>query len=259
MGSGLLSIKTADDFAKMAVAGRVVAELHAEVRAAAKPGVSLKALDEIAEKVVRAHDCRPSFLGYQGTYPATICASPNSVIVHGIPTDYRLRDGDILSIDAGAIYQGWHGDAAFTMGIGEISAEAQQLIDVTEQGLWNGLAEAKAGNRVGDIGAAVEATAAPYGFGVVQGYTGHGIGQAMHEAPSVPNYGRRRRGFKLREGMALAIEPMFNLGTPDTAVLDDNWTVVTADGAWSAHWEHTVGLTPDGSFVFTLPEPKQVA
>jgi methionyl aminopeptidase len=258
MGSGLLSIKTPSDFAKMVVAGRVVAELHAEVRAAARPGVSLKSLDVIAEKVVRQNDCRPSFLGYQGTYPATICTSVNSMIVHGIPTDYQLRDGDILSIDAGAIYEGWHGDAAFTMGIGEVTDEAQQLIVVTEQALWNGLAEAKPGNRVGDIGAAVEATAKPYGYGVVQGYTGHGIGQAMHEAPSVPNHGRPRRGFKLREGMALAIEPMFNLGTPNTAVLDDNWTVVTADGAWSAHWEHTVGLTPDGSFVFTLPEPKQV-
>lgn len=259
MSSGLLSIKTVGDFAKMQIAGRVVAELLDEIRAAIKPGVSLRSLDEIGERVVRANNCRPSFLGYNGTYPATICASPNSVIVHGIPDDYILREGDIVSIDAGAIYEGWHGDAAFTTGVGEISAEAQKLIDVTERGLWEGLAQAKSGNRIGDIGAAVSATARPHGYGVVRGYTGHGIGQSMHEVPSVPNYGRPRRGFKLREGMALAIEPMFNLGSGDTAVLDDDWSVVTADGTLSAHWEHTVGITPDGSFVFTLPEPKQVA
>ena len=252
-----MTMKTAADFEKMKTAGKVVAAVHAAVRKAAVPGVTMLELDAIAHEVLRKADCRSSFLGYHG-FPATICTSPNEVIVHGIPGKYRLRDGDILSIDAGAIYDGWHGDAAFTMAIGDVSPEAKQLIEVTEQGLWAGIAAARAGNRLGDVGAAVSAIAAPYGYGVVREYIGHGIGRQMHEAPDVPNYGKKGRGLKLKVGMAIAIEPMFNLGTAETAVLDDGWTVVTQDGALSAHWEHTVLITEDGPVVSTLSEPKLV-
>ena len=175
----------------------------------------------------------------------------------GIPVT-RLVEGDIISIDAGAIYEGWHGDAAFTVPVGEVSDEVANLLEVTERALWKGIEQARAGNRLGDIGAAVEAEAQPHGIGVVREYVGHGIGRQMHEAPSVPNYGKPGKGLRLKTGMALAIEPMFNLGTPSSSVLDDGWTVVTDDGRWSAHFEHTVLLTKEGTIVSPLPEPKLV-
>jgi methionyl aminopeptidase len=250
-------MKSAEDFEKMKVAGSVVAAIHSAVREAAAPGVTMLELDAIANEVTRAAGCRSSFLGYHG-FPAAICTSPNEVIVHGIPGKYKLKDGDILSIDAGAIYDGWHGDAAFTMAIGEVSPAAKQLIAVTEQGLWAGIAAARPGNRLGDVGAAVSAVAEPYGYGVVREYIGHGIGRQMHEAPDVPNYGRKGRGLKLKVGMAIAIEPMFNVGTAETRVLDDGWTVITQDGELSAHWEHTVLITEEGPVVSTLPEPQLV-
>ncbi len=253
-----MTMKSAADFDKMKVAGSVVAAIHTAVREAAAPGVTMLELDAIANEVTREAGCRSSFLGYHG-FPATICTSPNEVIVHGIPGKYKLRDGDILSIDAGAIYDGWHGDAAFTMAIGEVSPAAKQLIEITEQGLWAGIAAARPGNRLGDVGAAVSAVAEPYGYGVVREYIGHGIGRQMHEAPDVPNYGRKGRGLKLKVGMAIAIEPMFNIGTAETRVLDDGWTVVTEDGELSAHWEHTVLITEEGPVVSTLPEPMLVS
>ena len=255
--SKIITMKTDAEFEKMAHAGAAVAAVHQAVRDAAMVGTSMKDLDAIAADVLKAWNCRPSFLGYHG-YPATICASPNSTIVHGIPDGYRLVEGDVLSIDAGAIYEGWHGDAAFTMAIGEVPAEVAKLIEVTEQALWNGIAQAVAGNRLGDVGAAIEATAAPHGYGVVREYIGHGIGRQMHEAPNGPNYGKKGKGLKLKTGMALAIEPMFNLGGAETTLKDDGWTVVTADGSLSAHFEHTVALTSAGSKVFTLPEPAPV-
>ncbi len=258
MSGRIITMKTPEEFGKMEVAGACVAAVHAAVREAAVPGTSMKELDAIAADVVKAHDCRPSFLGYHG-FPATICASPNDVIVHGIPDDYRLIEGDIVSIDAGAIYEGWHGDAAFTMAVGEVPAEIATLLQVTEQALWNGLAQARHGNRLGDVGHAIEATAIPHGYGVVREYIGHGIGRQMHEAPEVPNYGVPGKGMKLKKGMALAIEPMFNLGTAETKVLEDGWTVVTRDGHLSAHFEHTVAITPDGPKVMTLAEPVLVA
>jgi methionyl aminopeptidase len=248
-------MKTDEHFEKMAVAGAAVAAVHEAVRDAAVPGITTADLDGIAASVLRDHGCRASFLGYHG-FPASICASLNEEIVHGIPGDYRLAQGDVLSVDAGAIYEGWHGDAAFTMAIGEVPAEVGRLIEVTEAALWEGLARARAGNRLGDIGHAVESTAHPEGYGVVREYIGHGIGRQMHEAPNVPNYGKPGKGLKLKTGMALAIEPMFNLGTYETALLDDGWTVVTRDGALSAHFEHTVAVTEDGPLVLTLPEPK---
>lgn len=258
-GSRVITKKSAADFEKMEIAGRCVAAMHTAVRDTAESGVTTRDLDEVAREVLREHGCRSSFLGYGGPsnpFPGVICTSPNSAIVHGIPGDYVLRDGDIVSIDAGAIYEGWHGDAAFTMAIGDVPDKVQNLLEVTERALWAGLEQAKAGNRLGDIGAAVEAVAEPHGIGVVRDYVGHGIGRQMHEAPSVPNYGRPGKGLRIKEGMAFAIEPMFNIGTELSVVLDDEWTVVTADGAFSAHFEHTVLITGQGSVVSTLAEPK---
>lgn len=249
----MITIKNTAEFTKMGKAGRCVAAAHEEIREIARPGVSMRQLDAVAEKVIAAHGCVPSFLGYHG-FPASICASPNDVIVHGIPGDYRLKEGDILSIDVGAIYEGYHGDAAFTMAIGEVTAEAERLIEVTQQGMWAGIARVRHGGRVGDIGAAVEAVGQQAGYGVVREYVGHGIGRNMHEEPQIPNYGTPGKGMRLRRGMAVCIEPMFNLGTHETLVDDDHWTVRTADGSLSAHWEHTVCITPDGVVVTTVPE-----
>ena len=255
----MITIKSRREFVKMARAGAAVAAVHAAVRDAARPGVSLVELDEIGAAVIADHRCTSSFLGYHGTYPATLCLSPNDAIVHGIPNDHRLREGDILSVDAGAIFEGFHGDAAFTMPIGEISDQATRLIQVTEEGMWAGVRMVHKGSRLGDIGAAVAAVGQTHGYGVVEEYVGHGIGRAMHEEPQVPNYGEPGRGMRLRVGMALCVEPMFNLGSRHTKVDADGWTVRTADGSLSAHFEHTVAITPDGSMIFTAsPEPVPV-
>jgi methionyl aminopeptidase len=257
-GSRLITKKTEAEFDKMKIAGQCVAAMHQAVRDIAAPGVTTKDLDQAARSVLEEWGCRSSFLGYGGPdnpFPGVLCTSPNSAIVHGIPGEYRLKDGDIISIDAGAIYEGWHGDAAFTMAIGEVPDEVQLLLDVTEKALWAGVEQAVAGNRLGDIGAAVESLAHPHGIGVVREYVGHGIGRQMHEAPSVPNYGKAGRGLRLKKGMAIAIEPMFNAGTEASVVLDDEWTVITADGTLSAHFEHTVLLTEAGTVISTLPEP----
>jgi methionyl aminopeptidase len=247
----MIRIKCRREFAKMEKAGATVAEVHQAVREAAVPGASLLDLEAISALIIEANGCTSSFLNYHGSYPATLCLSPNDVIVHGIPTHYRLEEGDILSVDAGAIYEGFHGDAAFTIGIGEISDEAKHLIDITEQAMWAGVRQVKAGNRLGDIGDAVARIGAEHGYGVVEEYVGHGIGRQMHEEPQVPNYGEPGTGMKLRKGMALCIEPMFNIGKRHTKVDADGWTVRTADGSLSAHWEHTVAITPDGPMVFT--------
>jgi methionyl aminopeptidase len=247
----MITIKSRREFAKMQRAGAAVAAVHGAVREAAQPGVSLLELEDIGAKIIADHRCTSSFLNYHGTYPATLCLSPNDVIVHGIPNGYRLKEGDILSIDAGAIFEGFHGDAAFTMGIGQISAEAQHLIDTTEEGMWTGIGEVRKGNRLGDIGAAIQAIGEASGYGVVEEYVGHGIGREMHEEPQVPNYGSPGTGLKLRSGMALCIEPMFNMGSRETKVDADGWTVRSKDGSLSAHWEHTVAITPDGPMVFT--------
>lgn len=247
----MITIKSRKEFEKMAVAGRAVAVVLETVKRAAGPGVTLKELDVIAAEVIRSRGCVPSFLGYHG-YPASICTSPNGVIVHGIPSDYRLVEGDVLSIDAGAIFEGFHGDAAITFPIGEVSPEAQLLIDTTERALIAGIARVKAGARLGDIGDAIESEAHAHGFGVVREYVGHGIGRQMHEDPQVPNYGKPGTGTKLRKGMAICIEPMFNLGGHETTVEQDGWTVVTADGSLSAHFEHTIAITEAGPRIMTL-------
>jgi methionyl aminopeptidase len=247
----MITIKSRKEFEKMAVAGQTVAVVLATVKEAAEPGTSLQELDAIAAEIIRSRGCTPSFLGYHG-YPASICTSPNSVIVHGIPSDYRLVEGDVLSIDAGAIFEGFHGDAAVTFPIGEVAPEVQLLLDTTERALGAGIARVKAGARLGDVGHAVESEAQVHGFGVVREYVGHGIGRQMHEDPQVPNYGQPGTGTKLKKGMAICIEPMFNLGGYETVVEPDGWTVVTADGSLSAHFEHTIAITDRGPRIMTL-------
>lgn len=256
----MITIKSRREFDKMAVAGACVAAVHRAVREEARPGASLLDLEAVSREVLADRGCTSSFLNYHGTYPATLCLSPNDVVVHGIPNGYRLAEGDILSVDAGAIYQGFHGDAAFTMAIGEVPPEIQTLLDVTEEGLWAGIRAVADGARLGDIGAAVEAVGRRHGYGIVEEYLGHGIGRQMHEEPQVPNVGRPGSGMKLRTGMALCIEPMYNLGERRTTVDPDGWTVRTADGSLSAHFEHTVAITKDGVKVFTAgDEPIDVA
>ena len=219
------------------------------LREAIKPGMSTAELDVYAEQLIRKHKAIPSFLDYQG-YPASICASINDEVVHGIPSETAiLKEGDILSVDCGLILDGWQSDSAFTVGVGKISPEHQKLIDVTEESFFKGIRKAIAGNHIGDIGHAVQAHAESFGYGVVRDLTGHGIGRNMHEDPSVPNFGRPGHGTRLRAGMTLAIEPMITMGDYHVAELDDGWTIVTEDGSFCAHYEHTIAINEKG-----LPE-----
>ena len=233
-------------------AGQVVAEMHEATRAAVRPGVTTAQLDAVAREVLDRRRARSNFLGYHG-FPAVICTSPNDMIVHGIPGDVVLHEGDIISIDCGAIVEGYHGDAAFTMGVGEVSDAAQRLIEVTEASLWAGIAQLVAGNRLHQVGRAVQEVAEAAGFSVVREYVGHAIGTAMHEEPQVPNYWPGAPGPLLKTGMVFAVEPMVNMGGPETRVLDDGWGVVTADGQLSAHFEHSIAITDDGPEVLTVP------
>ena len=243
--------RSPDEIAKMRKAGRVVAEMHEATREAIKPGVTTADLDLVAREVLDRRGARSNFLNYHG-FPAVICTSPNDMIVHGIPGSRRLEEGDIISIDCGAIIEGYHGDAAYTAGVGRISAQAERLLKVTEQSLWAGIAEMKDGNRLHEIGRAVQTVAEKAGFSVVREYVGHAIGTAMHEDPQVPNYWPGRPGPVMRSGMVFAIEPMVNAGGPGTRLLDDGWSVVTADGSLSAHFEHTIVVTENGPEVLTL-------
>ena len=244
--------KTRPQIALMRKAGSVVAEMHEVCTRAAKPGATTADLDAAAREVLARRGARSNFLNYRG-FPAVACISPNEVIVHGIPDDRVIDDGDIVSVDCGAIIEGWHADAAITIPVGTIDEESQRLIDATRASLEAGIAQVVMGNRLGDIGAAVEAEASAAGFSIVREYVGHGIGTAMHEDPEVPNFGTAGRGMRLRSGMVLAIEPMLNAGKRSTRLLDDGWTVVTADGSRSAHFEHTVALTDNGPEILTLP------
>ena len=246
-----ITIKSPEQIAKMRQAGRVVAEMLQACADAARPGLTTNDLDKVARGVLAKRKAKSNFLGYHG-YPAVICTSPNSVIVHGIPGDYRLEEGDIISIDCGAIIDGWHGDAARTIPVGEISEEARKLITVTEESLWAGIQHVRSGARLTDIGHAVQTVAEGAGFSVVREYVGHGIGRAMHEEPQVPNYGEPGKGIKLKVGHVLAVEPMVNLGSCETQLNDDGWTVITADGSLSAHFEHSIAVTDDGPEVLTV-------
>ena len=248
-------LKTPEQFERMRAAGLVVADALAATKAAVAPGVTTLELDKIAETVIRDAGATPSFLGYNG-FTGSICVSVNEEIVHGIPGSRVLEEGDLVSIDCGAIVDGWHGDSAITVGVGQLSAADQALSDITEAAMWAGLKAARAGNHLGDIGAAaqavVEADAHPYG--IVVDYVGHGIGSQMHMDPNVPNVGTPGHGPELVVGMALAIEPMITMGSADSIELEDGWTVVTEDGQRASHWEHTVAITADGPWVTTSPE-----
>jgi len=244
--------RNAEELARMRRAGRVVAEMHEATRAAIRPGVTTREIDTVAREVLERRGATSNFLGYHG-FPAVVCTSPNEMIVHGIPSDRRLVEGDILSVDCGAIVEGYHGDAAYTAAVGEVSREARRLIEVTEQSLWAGIDQLRPGNRLHEVGRAVEDMAEGAGYSVVREYVGHAIGTAMHEQPQVPNYWPGNPGPVLKTGMVFAVEPMVNLGGQETLLLDDGWSVVTADGRLSAHFEHTIAVTEDGPEVFTVP------
>ena len=249
----MITRKNAEQIALMRRAGEVVAEMHEVCIRTAVPGATTLQVDAAAREVLARRGARSNFLGYHG-FPAVVCTSPNDVVVHGIPSaDVVLHEGDILSIDCGAIIEGWHADAAVTVPIGAVDDESTRLMEVTRRSLEAAIDQVIEGHRLGDIGAAVEGIAERAGFTVVREYVGHGIGTAMHEDPQIPNYGPAGRGMKLKEGHVLAIEPMVNAGTAETEVLDDGWTVVTRDHSRSAHFEHTVAVTEHGPEVLTLP------
>ncbi|MGH7753797.1 MAG: type I methionyl aminopeptidase [Gemmatimonadales bacterium] len=243
----MVTIKSAREIETMAAAGRIVAETLAVVRRHTVPGVSTAKLDQVAEEFIRSHPgARPSFKGLYG-FPASLCTSINEEIVHGIPSARRvLREGDLLSVDVGVCVEGLHADSAATFPVGAVSPPAARLLEVTQQALAAGIAQARAGAHVGDIGHAVQEVAERAGYSVVRELVGHGIGSAFHEEPQVPNYGKPKRGPQLRAGMTIAIEPMVNIGGPDIRTLADKWTVVTVDGSLSAHFEHTVAITANG-------------
>ena len=246
-----IEIKTPEQIAGMRRAGLVVGETLELLRSSVRAGVTTGELDAIAEDKIRSSGATPSFKGYHG-FPGSICASVDDEVVHGIPGERVLADGDVISLDCGAIVDGWHGDAAITVPVGAVRPELEELIRVTEQAMWRGIAAARLGGRVTDISHALETHVSSQGsFGILEDYVGHGIGSAMHQPPNVPNVGRPGRGPKLVQGLALAVEPMVTLGGKDTVVLEDDWTVITADGSWAAHSEHTFTLTPRGAWVLT--------
>ncbi len=246
-----VEIKTPEQIAVMRKAGLVVGETLELMRRTVKAGMTTGELDAIAEEKIRSSGATPSFKGYHG-FPGSLCVSVNDEVVHGIPGDRVINEGDVVSIDCGAIVDGWHGDAAVTVAVGEVPAEIAELIRVTEESMWRGIAAASLGGRVTDISAAVERYVRSQGdYGILEDYVGHGIGSAMHQPPNVPNVGRPGRGPKLVRGLALAVEPMVVLGSQDTRVLEDDWTVITEDGSWAAHAENTFTLTPNGAWVLT--------
>lgn len=249
-----VTIRNAEEIERMRVAGQILGKVHNEIAKELHEGMSTWEIDHLGEELIRSYGCIPSFLNYEG-YPASVCVSVNNEVVHGIPKkDRYIESGDIVSLDMGLIYQGYHSDAARTHGIGEISKEAALLIERTKQSFFEGAAMAKAGNRLNDIGRAVEKHASRFGYGVVRDLCGHGIGQNMHEDPEIPNYKTFLRGMTLRSGMMLAIEPMINIGTWKVEWLNDGWTVVTADGSLSAHYENTVLVTENGPEILSLVE-----
>jgi methionyl aminopeptidase len=248
----LISLKTAEEIDVIARAGAIIAELYREIRSRVVPGSTTAELDRFAEDFIRGHaGAEPAFKGLYG-FPATLCTSVNHEVVHGIPSPRRrLAEGDVVSVDCGVKLEGFYADAAVTLPVGEVGPEVARLLDVTRESLQAGIAEAHPGQRLGDVGAAIQEVADRAGYGIVRDLVGHGIGRSPHEEPQVPNYGRRGRGMPLEEGLVLAIEPMLNLGTPNVRTLSDRWTVVTADRKVSAHFEHTVAITADGPRILT--------
>lgn len=247
-----VSIKTAREIELMREAGRLLVQVHDELAKVIRPGISTWEIDQKGEELIRSLGCTPNFLHYNG-YPASICVSVNDEVVHGIPSKKRiLQEGDIVSLDAGLIYKGYHSDAARTHAVGEISQEAKKLIEVTRQSFFEGIKYAKAGHHLHEISAAIGAYAESFGYGVVRDLVGHGIGTVLHEDPQIPNFAQRRRGIRLMPGMTLAIEPMINIGRPDVCWLDDDWTVVTDDESLSAHYENTILITDGEPEILTL-------
>ena len=253
----MVTRKSRSEIERMRRAGRVVAEVLDRIEAELRPGVSTADLDALAEAHIRASGAIPSFKGYPGInpshpFPASVCISIDNEIVHGIPGDRKIREGQVVSVDAGAIVDGWHGDGARTFYVGDPPPRVRALIDLTREAMYAGIAAAVPGNHIDDISAAVEAVAAKVGFGIIRQFVGHGIGTAMHEEPQVPNYRTGRPGRKLEPGICLAIEPMFTLGGHDTRIQPDDWTVVTSDGSLAAHFEHSIAVTDDGPQILTL-------
>lgn len=254
-----VSIKSSQEIELMREAGRILASVHQELGKNIRPGMSTMDIDRLGEEMIRSYGCIPSFKNYCG-YPASICVSVNDEVVHGIPSERRLiQEGDIVSLDAGVIYKGYHSDAARTVAVGEISEEAKLLIERTRQSFFEGMKKAVAGNHLHDISAAIGDYAESFGYGVVRDLCGHGIGNHLHEDPEIPNFKQWRRGIKLRPGMTLAVEPMINLGTPEVAWMDDEWTVVTEDGAPSAHYENTILITEGKPEILSLTEEEKAA
>ena len=249
-----ITIKSEREIELMAEAGKILERVHNELEKALRPGMSTKDIDTLGEEIIRSYGCIPSFLNYNG-YPASICVSVNQEVVHGIPDKHRIiQEGDIVSMDAGLIYQGYHADAARTVGVGEITENARKLIEVTRQSFFEGIRQAKQGNHLYDISGAIGDYAESFGYGVVRDLVGHGIGKNLHEDPQIPNFRQRRRGLKLQAGMTLAIEPMINEGSPDVCWADDDWTVMTEDCSLSAHYENTVLITDGEPEILTLAE-----
>ena len=247
-----VTIKSAREIELMKEAGKILAKTHDELEKFIRPGISTLDIDRKGEEIIRSFGCIPSFLNYNG-YPASICVSVNDEVVHGIPSRHHIiKEGDIVSLDAGVIYKGYHSDASRTWGVGEISPEAAKLIEVTKQSFFEGIKYAKAGNHLYDISNAIDAYVRPFGYGIVQDLVGHGIGSHLHEDPEIPNFRQKRRGIKLQPGMTLAVEPMINMGRCDVAWLDDDWTVVTEDGSLSAHYENTILITEDEPVILSL-------
>ena len=243
-------IKSSEEIELLRIAGQIVGDTHNYLKPFIKPGITTKELDKLAYDYIISRDATPSFLNYEG-YPASICTSVNEEVVHGIPSDRVLQDGDIISIDIGACYKGYHGDSAWSYPVGNISEEKKYLLEHTEQSLYEGLSVIKPGMKIGDIGYAVEQYALDHKLGVVKELVGHGVGKHLHESPDVPNYGKKNTGMTLRKGMVIAVEPMLNLGTADIYILDDDWTIITADDKPSAHFEHTIVVTKDGYEILT--------
>jgi methionyl aminopeptidase len=241
----MVILKMPDEIEKLRTANLIVAEILQELREKVRPGVTTRELDNLCEQLSRRKRVRPAFKGYRG-YPFALCTSVNGEVVHGMPSERPLVAGDIVSLDFGVNYQGYFGDAAITVPVGSVSAEAQRLMKVTEEGLYDAISQAVAGNRLGDVSAAVQERVESAGFSVVREFVGHGIGRSLHEDPQIPNYGVRGRGIELKVGMVLAIEPMVNEGSYDVKVLQDGWTVITEDGKLSAHFEHSVAITENG-------------